>query len=190
MKKTAVLALLIVLMISLVSCGEESDIPDGMKEASGDAAVFDMFVPESWIVDLQTGAVSAHVSETDRSNVSVMAWKLKSSSDTVDDWWEIHSEELSTAFPDMSEVEIDTATLGGVAAKKYTYTVSLNGEEGTEDNAGGAGSSAVEYKYMQIAAVKSGSVFVLTYTAEPDNFDGNLDDVMSIARELRYRPGL
>lgn len=172
MKKAAAAALIASILLIFSSCGQESDVPAGMKEASSDAAVFDMFVPESWIVDLQTGAVSAHVSSGDSSNVSVMAWGLEHNDDTVDDWWEFHTGELAETFHDMTEAEIENTTLGGIAAKKYTYTVTVGD---------------VEYKYMQMAAVKNGSVYVLTYTALPDKFDSHLDDVADIANELRYR---
>ena len=113
MKKITALALMLVLMLTLAACGAEqdSDVPAGMKEVTTDAATFDMFVPESWIVDLQTGAASAHVSDDDRSNVSVMVWGLERSDDTVDAWWELHLDELAYVFPDMSEVKIENGEI-------------------------------------------------------------------------------
>lgn len=177
MKKLSTIALLLftfIMLASLSSCGEAdtSGVPDGMKEASTNAATFHMFVPESWIVDIQTGSVRAHASNSDPSNVSVMAWGLNKDVKTVDDWWNFNLQEMNGVFPGADEAEIENSTLGGIAAKKYIFDSEFGGQK---------------YKFMQIAAVKDNSVYVLTYTAADDKFDSNLEDAMSIAKELKYK---
>ena len=167
---TALTVVLLMLCTLLTSCKKDTTVPDGMKLAStNEAATYCLYVPKDWVVDITTAATSAHVSESDKSNVSVMAWSLPNTDDTVDDWYEIASEELSVSFTDFEEISATETTMGGVYAKDITYTAKLGGEA---------------RKYRQVGAVKSGVVYVLTYSTTPDLFDKYLDDVDDIIAEF------
>ena len=170
MKKAALIIAVIMLCMSLASCNKNTDVPSGMKLAStNEAASYSLFVPEDWVVDIDTGATSAHVSDSDKSNVSVMAWSLPTTDSTVDDWYEIAKEELAVSFTDFTEVSVEETTMGGVYAKDFTYTAKL-------------GSEARQYR--QVGAVKDGVVYVLTYSTTPDLFDKYLEEVDSIINEF------
>lgn len=170
MKKILKLTAVIVAILSalaLVSCSSDGDdaSPDGMKRASSDTAPYVLYIPEDWITDMQTGMTSAHVSSSDSSNVSVTAWELEHTDDTVDTWWDVNIAELCSVFTDYTEVSSVETVLCGESAKQYVYTARL---------------ADTEYKYMQTAAVRDGSVYVITYTALPDVYDSHLDDVAKI----------
>lgn len=165
------------LSASLVSCGEEEIIPDGMKYACDPKIVdYSLFVPESWIVDMTTGLSMAHVSEADRSSVQVGQWNLTSQLKDYDTWWaefKKQNEKLGTL--DASVVGADTK-LGGMSAKKYEYTLKMY--EGTED--------AVTYEYMVIATITRGSVYVFMYSSVDGYYDENMDAVNEIIGNFRY----
>ena len=166
---TAIAIVLVMLCTLLVSCKKDTTVPDGMKLASGDSATYYLYIPEDWVVDLSTAATSAHVSNSDKSNISVMAWSLPNTDDTVDTWHEAAVEEYKITFTDYEEVSATEATVSGVFAKDYVYTAKLGGEE---------------RQYRQVAAVKSGIVYVITYSTTPELFDDYLDEVDSIISEF------
>lgn len=175
MKKLLSLAFAILLISCLlVSCGNDPDVPDGMKLASGDAVAYDLFIPEEWLVDVQTGYTSAHVSDTDATNVSVTSFDMQAANSTVDDWWEINVTDLKVAFTDYKEMKIGADTvLGGESAKEYVYSAKLGG---------------VEYVYHHVAAVvEGGIVYNVTYTTTPDKYESSLETFNKITSEFRFR---
>ncbi len=173
MKRIIAIILATLMLTALTSCGNKGDVtvPDGMKLASGEAASYTLFIPEDWVIDMQTGATTAHVSAGDMSNVSVMVWDLEHSDDTVEKWWEVNVESLKIAFTDFAEVSSGECKLGGYDAMEYIYTAKLGG---------------TEYKYRQIASVRGGAVYVMTYTAVPSVFDTHTEEVDSIAENFKY----
>ena len=166
---TALAVMLVMLCTVLVSCKKDTTVPDGMKLASGDAASYYLYIPEDWVVDLATAATTAHVSQTDRSNISVSAWSLENADDTVDVWYDTAVEELKVSHTDFEEVSVTENTLSGVYAKDYVFTAKLGGEA---------------RQYRQVAAVRSGVVYVLTYSTTPELFEEYLDEVDSIIAEF------
>lgn len=168
----SLLTALVLLCTILASCGRSSDAPDGMILASGDAADYFFYIPDDWTVDLQTGATTAHVSSTDRSNVGAYTWTLEYTDDTVDTWHTRQLEDLNAGFTDYAEESVRETTLDGVYAKEYVFTAKLGDEA---------------RKYRQVAAVKSGSVYVITYSTSPELFDEHNSDVDDIIEEFRFR---
>ena len=174
MKKLISAAAILIAALSIVSCSnstDDSNIPEGMIRASGEAASYILYIPDDWQVDLQTGVTTAHVSSDDPSNISAAAWELEHTDDTIDTWWEVNLAELENAFTDYTEIYSGDTELGGIPAKEYIYTAKLGG---------------AEYKYMQVAAVRSGSVYVITYTALPEVFDSHTDEVSEILDAFRF----
>jgi hypothetical protein len=174
------------------SCTEKDNwVPKGMKKITTDAVDYTMFVPESWTADISTGVVSAYVSSTDRSNVTMMASNLanENASMSLSDYWNKYEAKLLQTFPDMKyddatgteETETtDTgsgsyvpvsAVLGGSAANKYIYTASVTG---------------TTYKYMQLICIRNGYAYIFTYTALPEKFDSHLEDVERIIEYFSF----
>lgn len=163
---------LVLLCASLSSCGKNDGVPDGMILASGDAADYYMYIPEDWTVDLQTGATTAHVSSSDRSNVGACSWLLEYTDDTVDTWHERQLEDLTAGFSDYNEESVTETEIDGVYAKEYVFTARLANEE---------------RKYRQTAAVKGGSVYVITYSTTPELFEEHSGEAYKIVEEFCFR---
>ena len=150
MKRILLAALtIVVLSTALFSCARDGDVPAGMLRASDEIVDSDLFVPDGWTVDQTGGAVSAFRSKTDPTNVSVMVWNLPYADSTLEDWWETYQSEFNTVFTDFTLENTESTLLGGSAAQKYVYTASVAGHS---------------YRYTQIASVRRGSVYLMTFT--------------------------
>ncbi len=183
--------LLAVLTVALLmaGCARDPEIPNGMKEAS-DPSIndFRLFVPEDWVVDLQTGAVSAYCSPKDPSSVNVMAWSV-SAGYTPDQWWETSQREISQVYADFQLESVTDTSLDGVPAKQFVWSASL-------------GSS--RYRFLQVTAVRNSgllsgmSVYVFTFgslvstvaedgtVTEYDRFASHLEEVQSMLAEFLF----
>ena len=173
MKKLISSVLVIILsLLVLSSCGD-TNAPDGMILASGEAASYTLLVPEDWKVDLSTGITSAHAEEGAPVSVSVTSYDLENTDSTVDEWWEINKTDLAVAFTDFKEITVGADTvLGGVNAKEYVYSAKLGG---------------AEYVYHQVACVRGdGIVYIVTYTATPDTYESNLETFNKITSNFSF----
>lgn len=167
------LLLLAAVLLTAVGCQkDEFAPPKGMEHAADPLASFYLYVPEEWKVDYTGGTGGAYYSDRDPSSVSVMAWALPNTDTTVEDWWETNVGELTQVFDNFTLVEEKNATVDEAHGKSYTYTASLAG---------------VDYKYMQVAFVKGGSVYLFTYTSIPENFDSHLEDVAEMLEFLTVK---
>ena len=174
MKKILAIILAITFVLTIMTaCGKKEDAPSGMKLASGDAASYSLYIPKSWKIDVQTGYTAAHVSDEDKTNVSVTVYDLEHTNSTVDDWWEVNSADFAVVCTDYKEITIGADTvLDGVNAKEYVYSAKLGG---------------AEYTYHQVAAVTdSGTVYVITYTCTPDMYESHLETFNKITSEFKF----
>ncbi|MBQ7364039.1 MAG: hypothetical protein IJW46_00375 [Clostridia bacterium] len=73
MKKLTVMLLAIVMLLTFVSCAEETgDAPYGMKLASDPEVVdYKVYVPEDWTITSKTGMTTAQVSLADATNMII-----------------------------------------------------------------------------------------------------------------------
>lgn len=188
MKKRILSILFVILSLTFVlaSCGKDSDIPEGMKRASDTKIVdYELFVPEDWIVDtpsfsssddddIKRLAVSmAHVSNSDRSNISVAQWNVTANTSTVEEWWEKeYKPDITSVLGATVTLEDDETIIDGKSAKKYEFSAKL-GE--------------TTYKYMVCATVRNGSIYVITYTSNEENYEKNLEAVDEILENIRFK---
>ena len=138
--------LIVLALCALSSCSGKTDVPKGMKLASDTSIVdYSLFVPEKWIIDISNGATMAHVSDADRSNVSVAQWNLTEELSSIESWWEDYKEQLNDddkkVFSGTMTVvtEGEKTLLDGKAASKYVYYGTLNN---------------VKYTYMVVATIR------------------------------------
>ena len=173
MKKTTAILLVILALcsVSLFGCNTDNVAPDGMKLATTDGVEYKMYVPQDWTVDISTGFVSAYVSESDRSNVSMSAFNLEDSTTTAKAFWDSYAADFALTLPDMEVESEDNYVLCSTAAYKCVYTASVTG---------------VAYKFMQVVCPRAGYVYIFTYTALPDNYDANLEDVESVLSYVEF----
>lgn len=170
MKKTLarILTVIIIAAVALTAVGCEKDEfapPKGMVTASDDTATFYLYVPDNWTVDYTTGTGGAYFSSSDPSSVFATAWEMPNSDSTVEDWWAINLPEVSTIFGNFQLLSEDTTVVDGLEARSYVYTGDL-GE--------------YSYKFMQVAFIKDGSVYLITYSSTIENFDSHMGDVEKV----------
>lgn len=173
--KISLLAVAAALLFTLAGCKKDSSEyapPTGFQLASDENADYCLYVPDKWTVDMTTAASGAYFSAADPSSVSVMAWDMGNTDSTLDDWWEVNKNDISLVFSDFSLVSEENTTIDGAYAKRYVYTAKL-GED--------------EYKFLQQAALKNGSVYLFTYTAKAASYDSHIDEVEEIAGFIKLK---
>ena len=150
------------------------EIPEGMKLISTDERPYRFFVPESWVTNTKADFSAAYYSSTDSSNVSLQYLILDSfeMDKTVEEYFTECEERYEKVFESYTLLSTEDITMDGVAAKKYTYTIVSGG---------------VEYKQMQAIVEKGSTMYVLTYTALPENFDSHLGDVEKMIEHFDVR---
>lgn len=165
----------------LASCSENTDsTPKGMKLASGEAASYLFYVPETWQCDVASGATSAYYSNSDTSSVNVMTFSLGYSDASVSDWWSSFEADFKKVYEDFEVISREETTLDGEAAEKVVFKGSLTHDE-----------EKVEFKFMQISAIKrkmlsSPEVYVITYTSSPEIYDNHLSEVDKMIENFKF----
>ena len=148
--------------------------PEGMKLISTDERPYRFFVPENWITNNKADFSAAYYSSTDSSNVSLQYLILDSfeMDKTVEEYFAECEERYKKVFASYTLLSTEDITMDGVAAKKYTYTIVSGG---------------VEYKQMQAIVERGSTMYVLTYTALPENFESHLGDVEKMIEHFDVR---
>lgn len=178
MKKLSLIAAVLILALAvLTACsGGDSDIPSGMQKITSDALGCDLIVPSDWSnssvpsAEPANAIVGAYCSNSDPTNVTVMAWNVEAST-TLDTWWETYRDEFDLVFDEFKLVSTETTTLDGKAANKYTYTAKL-GEN--------------ELSYVQCACLYRGMVYIMTFTSTPATVESHAEDYSDIITYFRF----
>ena len=155
MKKTLLLILISVLAIfCLVACDNDG-VPNGMKVAyDASRADYTLFVPEGWIIDTMDEMSAAHVSDGDRTSISVK----KSKADNVNSWWTSYKKALSSTFRDLNiTIEGEDYVLSGLNGQRFVFTASFN--------------NASHYKYELFGVEKGDYVYeiMIKYQGSKNN---------------------
>lgn len=177
MKKLLSVLLILVLACSLVACSDGDGTPEGMQNVSTENALFNLYVPASWLAQTDSGVSGARVSNNDPSNVTVTTYFPAASISAAEYWESV----CLPAYRDggvlqsfaVVEASCKDTTLGGKSAKQYVFTYVLDG---------------VTYESMQIiTAASDGMLYTLTYTATSEKYAEHLDNVEIIRAEFRFR---
>ncbi|MBQ8510105.1 MAG: hypothetical protein IJ493_09400 [Clostridia bacterium] len=169
----SLLTALVILTCSLVSCGTSSDTaPMGFKEISDPEVTYHLYVPDEWITDVSTGMTSAYYDGRDPSNISMTAFELDGTVTSVADYWALYEADFKAIFPDMEYVDAVECTLDDVAAMQYIYTATM---------------SDIQYKFMQVIALRQGQVYIFTYTATAEKYDTHIEDVIAILDYFSFK---
>ncbi len=148
---------LLCVAVCFVGCEDEMEAPVGMQKASNDAAGYTMYVSEDWIVNESSGVTSA-VAGVGR-NTTVTAAKVTNDTDATDPvkYFEQYKTRFTSVMSDFHEQDepIDEL-LGGVGAKRFTYTGTV---------------SDVLRKYSTVIAMSGDDVYILTFTSTKDEYD-------------------
>lgn len=178
MKKIISLFLVIITVFALVSCGDTSDVPDGMQLVDNDKKTYTLYVPEAWVVDVTDGISTAYAN--DKSNISLMTMQWSSSQyKSLEAYCEQYYKNLADTMQNVSDIEkyTENQTFGAnsLPALKYVYTIGPDTEEGENSSA------VMKYKFMQVFSYdSSGQVYIFTYTALESNYDSHIKSVQQI----------
>lgn len=179
LKKFLACALAVTALLSASACGNgttQNTTPNGMIGISGDIVDYDLYVPDSWIADEASGAVSAYRSSEDPTSISMMTWSLPYSDSTLADWWTMYQEDFTLVFDDFTLVSNENVLLDGTPAEKYVYTGRLGD---------------TVYRYTQIAAVRNTAVYLLTMTEldaiSEETSATHLEELSKILDNFRWR---
>ncbi len=161
----------------LTSCGEQSEVPEGMKLVANDFANYEFFVPEDWTEDKTIdGFLSAKAGDNCNVSIQTMTWDNRHS--TLDEYFRSdYFRKLTSTFKTISliedECDIENATVGTVKnrAAKYVYTIESDG---------------AAYKFMQYFTYNAGNLYILTYTGKVSDTaaDGTVKEVSYFADHL------
>ena len=194
MKKSILCTLLASVFVFLCACTQtQTDTPSGMKLASVDAADYYMYVPSSWTVADQDGITSAYVSIADKSNVTCARYAISNEAvfdipadrdenkpDAViyaENYWTGYTTELEGRLPGYRLISGPvSAMLNGMPAVRCRYTASLSGKE---------------YNFDMVICVRERMyAYLLTYTAETEKYDTNLQSFEKIISEFVFQTGV
>ena len=159
MKKTIILLLTVLtVLLCFVSC-QSGDVPSGMKVASDTSKVYySLYVPSSWVIDSMDTISASHVSDTDRTGITVK----KTSYDDENLWWSDYKNAISTTFDDFTLIsEGEDTIIDKLNAKKYVFTCSFHGES--------------FHKYEVIAVKNAGYVYEISIKYQGITKNGSIN---------------
>ncbi len=154
-------------------------VTDGMRQLSDpDIHAYTFSVPETWIPAMQTGILSAYVSDSDRSSVSFTCLYPEGIS-TLKDYWEALQPSYQHMYQDYAvqetgittDAEGNTLTVAGLPAARYTFT----GKNG-----------GVEYRVTQYFLIRGSYIYTFTYTAQSAHYEEHLSDVSRILSHITF----
>lgn len=182
-RSISLVALVLAVCTLAVGCSsnDEGDAPDGMKAAHVSAADYRIYVPSEWVVDTAENSLmaAAHVSETDHTNLTVMAYTGDRTYSSLEEYFAAYSAGVEKIF-DLDDdgnttysmqTDGDRCLLGGAVANKYVYSGKVGG---------------LDVKYEQIVSYYDGNYYLVTFTADADLFDEHTDDFDLILQNFAF----
>lgn len=170
-------ALCLALPLCLAGCsapeqtGSGLAVPDGMVDATPTGSRFAFFIPSGWSVDGSTGVLQATVSVYSSVNVTAVAFP---SDRSLTEYWAASEDEIRAKFKDdfKFDEEAGQTLMDSAAALRYKYS----GTYYTE---------TMMHQDMYLTK-KDGYIYVLTYTANADEYSAYTNQVNSIVENFRF----
>ena len=162
MKKLFLLLLAVISAISLFSCGDDSDSPDGMQLIYGsDASGYYFYAPEEWIASNLGEIKAAYTARVDPTSVSfaeVFPEKLNDTEKSTENFFfENYFEKSLAEFHTEPTVSLkaEKTAFGAEGAKadraeKYTYSYTYSGHK---------------FGFMQILIKEKESYYIFTFSS-------------------------
>ena len=151
---------------------EDKNAPEGMKLASNtDIVDYALYIPKSWIIDVQTGNTLAHVSDSDKSSIQVGQWNLTENIKNYDSWWVEYKKDIDRIGEKTIIKDLADSTVNGIPAKTAEYTLKVGSNK---------------YKCSVNAIIRKGSVYVIVYTSTVDGYNDNIDEINKILDNFKF----
>ncbi len=188
MKKIISILCVLACLFCFASCNNtnETDVPEGMLKAGGDANDFYFYYSDSWV--LQTPAVGTDSAEimikpmpdatgiSPNASLSVVAFSLSSEKKDygVNDQWDEYKKELENAFPtfEYNSDKDETIKLDGVVASKKRYTIKI-GEE--------------TFSFVQVLCIRYANVYQITFTCLANEFEARSNIVDTVVSNFHFK---
>jgi len=153
---------LMITVIMLGSCTQEK-----MKKYV--ATDYEMFYPETWVKQVKQNMVlflSPKENKNDffQENINVMIQDLSSQPMTLEDYTKLTNEQVKQAFGSSAIVSIKDLNFADQQAKEMIYNMPKDPMQGRNFN----------LKLRQIWFIKDDKAYLLTYTAEHDEYENYL----------------
>ena len=167
-KKVLAFLLALLCMLSVTACTSES-----MKQADNSEVYrqnvvdFTLFIPEEWILDTTSFVVSAHVSDTDPSGVTMTQAGLSGGLNEVPTIFENTKTELASLYTFRTLAEAYERKVADLDAAVYQYSLT--------DKATG-----VTLNYLQCMFIQNATLYTFTYHATPELYEMHLATVTEI----------
>ena len=178
MKKLLMLVTAIMLVITMTACGEkDTGLPEGMKLPENDIVDYYFYYPETWSLSRNDGMISAYVSDSDASSVSVTAFNSNQEVTSLDEYLAMdgttYADKLKSTFLDVEILSDGEETkLHDAPARQFVFTANVGGET---------------YKFRQIITFRFDYIYIMTYTSTLEGFDKHTDEVNKIVKEFKFK---
>lgn len=170
MKKTAITFLLLTAAcLVLVSCSK-NEPENGYKTLSDDSCDFEFDIPDDWTASYTDGMLSAYDTQ-DNTNVSAYAFDTQKEMG-ADDYWEVYKAQYEKTFSTMNVTKTEETTLSGVIARHVFYTVDMGLDS---------------FNCQTVICSRYGSIYMLTFTSSPDNYENHTDEFERIISSFSFR---
>lgn len=142
----------------------DNAVNGGVKDIA-DPAIHDfhLYVPTSWVTDLQNGTVSAYVSEENRTSISLVR-NYPTAANTLPEYFNNLEKEYKEQLSDyrlVKKEEHRKATADGIDSLRYEFTATKGG---------------TAYRFFQELFVKGSYVYTFTYTATEEQYAQHVDE--------------
>ena len=174
MKKITALLLVIITVFGLCACTSES-----MKDAEDNTLYrenvvdFNLYIPESWILDSTSFVVSAHAGKDDNSTVMMTQTDLPGGTYTIASIFEDTRENMAQLYTLKDESPKSESKVAGEDAETYYYTLT--------DKVTGK-----TLRYMQCLFIRDFVLYTFTYYATPEKYESHLSDVNLMLENISF----
>ena len=174
----ALLLTLCLCTVSLMGCktGEDAELPENTKHATIAGAYYRLYLPTDWNLLTETGVSGGYASMQNKAVIYVKEYDNPDALSAAD-YWTAHLLPALTATFDAqkdfstSETPVET-TLGEQAALIFGY-------EGTRD--------MVSYQGQDVVCPKDGKMYVLTFCARKDLYEGYLGVFNTVKTNFAFK---
>ncbi len=164
---------------NLRTANDGATAPEGMRLISGDEVAYRFYAPLSWQVDPNMGQSAVYYAEDDRSNITVSGHMPAEENLTMGSYKEQTIEEYKALFDTFTLLSDTSAqeetkgyTVDGKSAIRIVYEATLGGQA---------------YKVDQTMILHGAMVYLITYTATPENFDLHIADLEAVLEAFVFR---
>lgn len=186
MKKIIALLCLAACLFAFVACNKnESDIPEGLMKAAGNANDYYFYYDDDWTLQTPTaGTSSAEImikpaadktGISPNASLSVVAFSLSSEKKdyAVNDQWKEYQKELQNAFPSFvyDESKDEAVKLDNVPAAKKRYTITIGDDT---------------YTFVQVLCIRYAIVYQLTFTCLSNEYEARNGIVDTVIENFHF----